>query len=170
VRAFPDGQHPTTDMNIALTLLAAAPHEPPMIDIDGTVFLQLGVFLVLLAILHTFLFRPYLQVREARARGIDGARAEARTMEERASGIVSDYEARLTKAKQRGAEERLKLRAEGQAHERQVLAAAREAAQKEVGAAREKAKKEEDAARATLSAEVPAVAKSIATRILGRQP
>ena len=52
-------------------------------------------------------------------------------MEERARKIVADYDAQAHRAPSlRGAEERARLRAEGAAHERQVLGAARDEAQK----------------------------------------
>ena len=56
-------------MNSALAfLLTAAPeaHEPQLIDIDHTVFVQLGIFLVLFLVLSKFLWKPYLRVRTER--------------------------------------------------------------------------------------------------------
>jgi F-type H+-transporting ATPase subunit b len=150
-------------------MLSAAEKTVPLIDIDGTVFVQLGIFLLLMAVLYGLVFRPYLKVREERTKGIEGARGEAKTMDQRATEIVADYDARLLKAKQRGADERLKLRAEGVAHEQRTLAAAREATQKEIDAARTKAQAEQETARKALLAEANAVGKKIAGRLLGRE-
>jgi F-type H+-transporting ATPase subunit b len=151
------------------TMLSAAEKAVPLIDIDGTVIVQLGIFLLLMAVLYGLVFRPYLKVRDERTKGIEGARGEAKTMDQRATEIVADYDARLLKAKQRGADERLKLRAEGVAHEQRTLAAAREATQKEIDAARTKAQAEQETARKALLAEANTVGKKIASRLLGRE-
>jgi F-type H+-transporting ATPase subunit b len=151
-------------------VLAAAEKAAPFIDIDGTVFLQFGIFLVMMGVLYAAVFKPYLKVRDDREKGIGGARAEAKGMEERAEAIVVDYEAKLLRAKQRGAEERTKLRAEGQAREREVVGKAREAATQEIGAARGQAEAERERARKALLADAPAVGKRIAARVLGREP
>lgn len=148
--------------------LAAAEQAAPLIDLDGTVFLQLGIFLLLFAALYVLLFRPYLRVREARELGIGGARAEAKAMEERAAAIVVDYESQVARARHRGADERNKLRAEGVAHEQGVLAAARDAANKEINAARASAIAARETSRAELLAEAGTIGGLIARRVLGR--
>lgn len=150
-------------------LLLAAEKAVPLIDIDGTVFVQLGIFLVLMGVLYVLVFRPYLKVRDDRGQAIEGARGEAKTMEEKAATSRADYDARLLKAKQRGADERLKLRAEGVAHEQKVLAAARAASQQEIDRARGVAKGAEETARRSLLADAATVGKTIASRLLGRQ-
>ncbi len=46
-----------------LLLAAAAAHDPPLLDLDSTVFLQLGIFVITALILTRVLFRPYLRVK-----------------------------------------------------------------------------------------------------------
>ncbi len=154
-------------MSVALTLLAAE-KAAPLIDIDGTVFLQFGIFLVMAGVLYSFVFRPYFKVRDAREAGIGGARKEAKAMEEKAAAISIDYEERLTKAKVKGVEERNKLREEGKAHEVEVLGKAQKAAHDEIAKTREIARAEQDKARQSLLADAPTVGKSLASKILGR--
>src|SRR5690242_16895869 len=100
------------------TLLTLAPEEgpPPLIDVDGTLLVQLALFLIMLAILSRVLFRPYMKLREARHKGIEGARQDAHAMQERAKTIIADYDNKLSQARLRGGEERTRLRAEGAAH------------------------------------------------------
>lgn len=148
------------------SLLAAA--EAPLIDLDGTVLLQFAIFVTMVIVLHTLVFRPYLKVRLEREKGIGGAREEARSMEERATAAAVEMEAKINKAKQRGEQERLHLRAEAAAYGRQVLGAAREAGQKAVTSARAQIHVEEQAARTRLMAEVEPLAREAAERILGR--
>jgi F-type H+-transporting ATPase subunit b len=153
------------------TLLSAAQEEgpPPLIDVDGTLFVQFGLFLIMLFILSRFLFRPYLKMRDARHKGIEGAREEATSMQERARQTGVDYDARLTKARQRGAEERARLRGEGAVHERQVLGAAREEAHKALEAARGRIGADADAAKQKLAAESATLSRQIVKKILGRE-
>jgi F-type H+-transporting ATPase subunit b len=150
------------------SLLAAAETEAPLIDLDGTVLLQFAIFVTMVIVLHTLVFRPYLKVRQEREKGIGGAREEARSMEARAAAAAAEMEAKINKAKQRGDQERSHLRTEAAAHGRQVLGAAREAAQKTVTSARAQAHAEEQAARTRLLAETEPLAREAVRRILGR--
>lgn len=151
------------------TLLIAEEGPPPLIDLDGTVFVQFGLFVIMLIVLSRFLFKPYLAMRDARHKGIEGAREEAASMQERARQTNADYDAKLTKARQRGAEERARLRGEGAVYERQVLGAARDESQKVLDAARGKIAADAGAARDKLTAESTALAKQIVKKILGRE-
>jgi F-type H+-transporting ATPase subunit b len=156
-------------MLIATLLEPVAEKSQPLIDIDWTVFIQFGIFLVMAGVLYSMVFKPYLRNLEERTRRIDGAKADARSMQERASAIIADYEQKLIRAKQRGAEERLKLRAEGQAYEREVLGRARAIGQKALEEARQRAESQREAARKQLAVETQVTASRIAARVLGRE-
>jgi F-type H+-transporting ATPase subunit b len=153
------------------TLLTVATEEapPPLIDVDGTLLVQFALFLIMLVILSRTLFRPYLKLRDARHKGIEGAREDAHGMDGRVRSIIADYDAKLSAAKLRGAEERQRLRTEGATHERQVLGAARDEAQKSLEGARAKISGEAAAARAKLEAESTTLARDIVKKILGRE-
>ena len=153
------------------TLLIAAPEEgpPPLIDIDGTLFLQFGLFVIMLIVLSRVLFRPYLQLRDARHKGIEGAKHEAAELRERTTQTQADYESKLVKARQRGNDERQKLRTEGAAVERQVMGAARDESQKALEAARGRITGEATSARAELQKQSTALARQIVSKILGRE-
>lgn len=157
---------------VLATLLAVAQEAeeaPPLIDVDGTLFIQFALFLLMLAILSRVLFRPYLKLRDERDKGIAGARHEAGEMEKRADQIVADYDAKLTRAKQRGADERAKVRADAAAHERQVLGAARDESARVINDARAKLQAQAASARRDLDAQAQALAKQMARKVLGRE-
>ena len=156
-------------MFVATLLIAAEEGPPPLIDVDGTLFVQFFFFVLMLIVLSRVLFKPYLAMRAARHKGIEGAREEASSMQERAQKTNADYDAKLTKARLRGAEERARLRGEGVVYERQVLGAARDEAQKVLEAARAKIAGDAGAARDKLTAESTALAKQITKKILGRE-
>src|SRR5882724_6098362 len=122
----------------------------PLIDLDLTVVVQFVLFLVLFAVANRFLFQPYLQLRERRKAGIDGARAEAERMTAQADAKLADYEKQLAVARDRANEEGRKVRAEAAAHERDVTEKARASAQTAIDAAQATVRKETEAARAQL--------------------
>ena len=153
-------------MHQALTTLAAA---HPLIDIDGTVFVQFGLFLILLVVANKLLFQPYLQLRERRKAGIEGARAEAERMAASADSKLADYEKQLAAARNRANEEGRKLRAEATTHEKDVTDKARAEAQKSIDEATAKMKQETEAARLQLLPQASTLAKQIATKLLGRE-
>ena len=87
-------------------LLTAAPeaHEPQLIDVDATVVVQLGIFLLLLVVLGRWLWRPYLRLRTERVERVEGYREEAARLE-------ADAQQRLTRADLALAEARGRLSA-----------------------------------------------------------
>jgi F-type H+-transporting ATPase subunit b len=141
----------------------------PLIDIDLTVLVQFVLFLVLFVIANKFLFQPYLQLRERRKAGIDGARAEAERMTAEADAKLADYEKSLAVARDRTNEEGRKVRAEASAHEREVTDKARASAQAAIDEAQASMRKQTEAARATLMPQADAIARSLASKLLGRE-
>lgn len=151
------------------TLLIAAQEEAPLIDVDGTLFVQWALFLIVLAICSRLLFKPFLQLRDSRRANTEGAREEAQAMQKRAHDMVDNYDAELQRARLRGAEERQRLRAEGAGHEREVVGAAREQAQKTLDAARLRINTEAAAARKQLESQSVALSQQIVRKVLGRE-
>lgn len=157
-------------MFVALALaLHAEEAAPPLIDLDGTTFVQLGLFLIMLVVLSRSLFGPYLKMRADRERGIAGARKEATSMSDKARAIVEDYEKKLEEAKRRGAEERNKLRQEGVAHEREVVGHARAEVQSAIDAARKRIIADTATGQAALASEAGPLARKIVSKVLGRE-
>jgi F-type H+-transporting ATPase subunit b len=152
-----------------LLLRAAEEAPPPLIDLDGTVLVQFAFFVIMFVVLGRFMFRPYLKMRDERDKGIEGARKEARHMEESANKIVAEYDAQLNRAKVRGAEERTRLRGEAAIRERQLLGAARDEAQKVLGEARAKIAGEAATAKKGLELQSTVLAKQMAQKIVGRE-
>lgn len=153
-------------MHQAVTTLAAA---HPLIDIDGTVFVQFGLFLILWLVANKLLFQPYLQLRERRKAGIEGARAESERMTAQADAKLADYEKQLAAARSRANDEGRKVRAEAAAHEKDVTDKARAEAQQSIDEATTKMRAETEAARAQLMPQADAIARSIASKLLGRE-
>src|SRR5256885_823219 len=81
---------------------AAAEVPPPLIDVDGTIFIEFGFFLLMLIVLHHLVFKPYLTARAEREDGIDGERKRAQEMEASATAKIAEFHGRLEMAKQSG--------------------------------------------------------------------
>jgi len=141
----------------------------PLIDIDLTVFVQFGLFLLLFYVSNKLLFQPYLKLRERRKAGIEGARAEADQMTASADAKLADYEKQLAGARNRANEEGRKVRAEASAHEKDVTEKARAEAQKAIDEATAKMRQETEAARLQLLPQANTLARQIASKLLGRE-
>ena len=141
----------------------------PLIDIDWTAVVQFLLFLALFAAANRFLFQPYLQLRERRRAGIEGAREEADRMTAEADAKLASYEKELAMARDRASEEGRKIRLEGIAQEQKVTAAARAEAQAAIDAATATMRRETDAARAQLMPQAQALARTISAKLLGRE-
>ncbi len=153
----------------AASMIAASGGEHPLIDLDFTVLIQLVLFVTTAIIATKFLFKPYLRLREDRIAGIEGAREEATNMSAQADAQLADYEGKLSSARARAEEERRKLRAEAAAHEREVLEKTRSEAVTAQQQAAERINKETEAARAQLRPRADEIARSVATKLLGRE-
>ena len=158
-------------MNSVFLFLASAPesHEPQLIDVDGTILVQFGLFLFLLAVLSRLLWKPYLRVRDERVTRVDGYREEAVRLEAEAKERLGRAEAGLAEARRVGSGERSVARAEAQAREQTLLAEATASAQRTLKDARQRLATTVEAERGKLRGEVAATAREAARKILGRE-
>ncbi len=151
------------------TVLVTVASGDAIIDIDWTAVVQLGLFLVLFVVANALLFQPYLRLRERRRQGIQGAREEATRMTAEADARLADYDSKLAAARTRAGEEQRKVRADAAAYERDTTDAARKAAMKALDEANAKVQSDTEAARQQLLPQATALAKTMASRILGRE-
>jgi F-type H+-transporting ATPase subunit b len=157
-------------MKTWFVLLVSEGHEPPpLIDIDGTLFVQFGIFIVLLIILTKLVFRPYLALLRERSENIDGAKDEAQRDNARADEDLVRYEDQVSTAKKEAASVRTGLRGEGEQQASDLLAKARGESEAKVQAARDKIETSARAAKLALRTRADQIAKSIATKLLGRE-
>jgi F-type H+-transporting ATPase subunit b len=154
-------------MDHAASSIASGGH--PLIDIDGTVFIQFALFLVMYVVANKMLFQPYLALRERRRAGIEGARGEAERMTAEADAKLADYEKQLAVARAKGNEEGRKLRTEATTHEREVTEKARATSQKAIEEASSKMKTQVEQARSQLLPEANTLAQKMASKLLGRE-
>ena len=152
-------------------MLGAAPRsaEAQLLDIDGTVFVMLGIFLLLLLILWLFLWKPYLRVRDERVARIEGAREKAAQLEADAASRLTRIEIGLAEARRAGIAETTKLRLEAQVREQQIITEAQDAARKMLIEARAKLEAALATEKANLHNHTDLLGRQIAEKALGRR-
>ncbi|MGC4067785.1 MAG: ATP synthase F0 subunit B [Polyangiaceae bacterium] len=139
------------------------------IDFDRTVFVQMGLFVVLMLVLAPLLFRPLLRLFEEREKRTEGAREDARAMQEKAAELLSRYESELGRVQEVAAQEREKLRAETLRLEAKILEEARVATTKIVDEGRHRIETEVTRMRSALEQQSNEISREIALRVLGRE-
>jgi F-type H+-transporting ATPase subunit b len=140
-----------------------------LIDLDGTLLVLAVLFFVTLFVLRALVFRPMVDVFEAREQSIDGARQEARRMEQEARAAADKFDEEMRELRASAGVERERLRQEGQRLERAILEKVRQDTQKELSEAETKVQGEGRRLRAEIDATVPKLASQIAEKLLGRE-
>src|SRR6185436_15242659 len=96
------------------------------IDLDGTFFVQLGIFFAAFFILRGLVFRPVMGLFDARSAAMEGSKAQAAQMSAQADQTREGFEAQLRSVRQKANEERDKRRAEAQQLARELTDKARQ--------------------------------------------
>jgi F-type H+-transporting ATPase subunit b len=138
------------------------------VDLDLTLFVQLGFFLVLLFVLKPTLFDPMMRLFEEREKRIDGTRHQATKEDERSAKALAKYEAILAKAREAGASERDSIRAEGMKGEAAMMSQVRAEVAATLERGRAAIAQEEKVAREQLKGEARILGREAASRALGR--
>ncbi len=138
------------------------------IDVDASVGIQMLILAIAFFILRGLVFKPVMGVFDAREAAIDGSRKQAADMDKDADAIKERFESELRRVRQQGNEEREKVRAQGQKLARELTEAARRENATTLASAKTRLDLEGSHARDKAKSEVPALAKQIAERLLGR--
>lgn len=150
-----------------LALLVA--NERPLINVDVTLLLNLGVWFALFFFLRATLWKPMLALIDAREAGTVGAREDAARLDAEARTLRGSLDESMAAARASAASAREALRAEATRAEVELLGRARE----EVNATVEEQRADIAAQRARLHGEVmalvPELAQGIAARALRRE-
>ncbi len=140
------------------------------VDISPTLMaLQFGVLSVLVVVLKPLLFDPLLAVLEEREKRVEGARAEARKMDDEAAELLLKYDGEIQKVHRVAAEERDKVRAAAQKVEAAEMSEARAEAQAIVDKGRAHLSAERQRLMGELATSEVELSRQIAGRVLGRE-
>jgi F-type H+-transporting ATPase subunit b len=140
-----------------------------IIDLDGTVFVQLAMFFIAFIVLRAVVFKPMIALLDAREEAIGGAKDQAKRLDIEVKEKQAAFEGELRRVRGVSGEERDRLRAEGQDLERKLLEKVRVETHKLVGDAKTRLDAEAQLARQHLTAQRPELAREIASKVLGRE-
>jgi F-type H+-transporting ATPase subunit b len=139
------------------------------LDFDATLLVQVVFILVLWAVLKPMLFDPLLKLFEEREKRIEGTKKRARRIDEESAEAKAKYDDLMNQARAEGTAEREKLRAESIRKESELLTKVRGEIQHTVDEARTETQREVDSTRTALKPHTQAIARELATRVLGRE-
>lgn len=137
--------------------------------LDLSFLAQLALFGVFITLMKPLLFDPLLKVFEEREKRTDGAKKEAREMDEEAGELLQKYEGALAKVRREAGAERDRLRAETARLEAKIMEEARKEAGTILEAGNVRITTEVAQLRKQIEAEKPGLAREIAARILERE-
>ncbi len=151
-------------MDLPSSLLLAA----PVVDIDGTFFVQGGIYLAMVVILGPLLFKPWLEAQARRKEAIEGALAKSTSMRAEADELSQDYASRLEAAREKAHLVRADARRDEETAQAKTLDDARREASDGLTAERERIAAETSSAREALGGRVEELAADITSKLLGR--
>ncbi len=137
-----------------------------LVDLDGTFFVQLGLFVFMFIFLYLALFRPAIRLIEARREATEGTRERAIAMRKEAEGFSDEVDRQILDIKSAAILERDRIIEQARRRDRDLMAAARVKSQKAVENARTQMKRDGEMVRKELEVEVEALATGVAARIL----
>ena len=152
-----------------MNLLSALLSEGSLIDLDVTVFIQLGLFFIAFFILKTLVFGPIIRLFEKREEMIEGARLQAKELHGQAENAETELAEAKRRARLQASAEREKMRAEGKRLEAEIMERARESSSRQLAEAEKSLEQEAATIRTEMKARVPALAKTIASKLLARE-
>lgn len=152
-----------------LAFAAASSGGAVNIDFDLSFVGQMVVFGTLILLMKPLLLDPVLALFAEREKRTEGAKAEARRMQEEAGELLRRYEHELEKVQRVAGEERDKMRAETGRLEAEQLAEARRVSAQILDEGRQRIEEEIHAVRFELGRSAERLARGIAGRVLGRE-
>ncbi len=139
-----------------------------MIDINSSLFWQLGNFLVLLIALNFILYRPIRSIMREREQGISSAFSDAKAAQNRVQNLLDQYNASFAEAKQKAAATYNAIYQKGLDAQRDMISGERAKAGEQLDKARAEIVAVSSAARADLRKEAERLSQDIASKLLGR--
>ncbi|MBN2529112.1 MAG: ATP synthase F0 subunit B [Deltaproteobacteria bacterium] len=137
-----------------------------LVDLDGTFFIQLGIFFVMFIFLHFALFKPVMRMIAARREATEGTTQRALQMKFDASELADDVDGKLVDIRSSAILERNRIIDDAREREREILSNAHAAAHREMENARVKMQSSGDAVRDQLRKDVGQLADAVMSRML----
>jgi F-type H+-transporting ATPase subunit b len=134
---------------------------------NGTFFFVLAIFLIVLAVIGTFVVPPILRVLRERDAMVAKTQADNKKSAEQFAAAQSDYEEAMKDARVQASSLRDNARAEGRKVVEEARANAEQHVATTVQSANDQLKRERDSVELDLRANVASMSATLASRILG---
>jgi F-type H+-transporting ATPase subunit b len=139
-----------------------------MVEINGTIFIQIANFIVLIFVLNIVLYKPIRSILRQRKEKMQSLETSAQSTGQQAEERNQAYTDGLKEARLKGQKEKEVLMKAAKDEEQAMVSKINAKAQQELATVKEKIAKDTDAVRSALEKEVDAFASAITQKILGR--
>jgi len=139
-----------------------------MVNIDGSLFIQIANFLILIWALNMILYKPIRNVLLQRNEKITGLEENIQTCSTEAKKKEEAFDSGLKNARAKGMKEKENLMQAAAAEEKEIISKINQKGAEELAKVREKVAKETDDVRNALLSQLDTFALEIGKKILGR--
>jgi F-type H+-transporting ATPase subunit b len=139
-----------------------------MIDINSSLFIQVGLFIFLMLVLNQIFFKPFLRFLEERQEKIQGDERKAVKLQEEAERYRLQFEEGLQKGQVQALDEKGRIQEAGTQESKRVIDTAQQEVAGEIPKIKAQIAQESKQALAELERQQGAMAKEIVEKILGR--
>lgn len=140
-----------------------------MIELNQSLIIQIVNFIIFLFILNYLIFKPVVRVLNERRERIDGTMEKAQLLEAEVQKKLEGYEERIEEAKSQAANEKERLRRQGESISKEMVEKARKELARDIPIIRKQIAGETDRARRELEKMAQEMARDVACRVLGRE-
>jgi F-type H+-transporting ATPase subunit b len=151
----------------AVVLAAASQAEGNFLIPNGTFFVVLAIFLIVLGVISTFVVPPISKVLKERENMVTKTLADNKKSAEQFDAAKEDYEKEMSKARMKASAARDDARAEGRKVLDEMRSRAEEGVSTTLQNAADQLKRDGDAVAADLLSRVDSMSTTLASRILG---
>lgn len=139
-----------------------------MISVDGSLFIQIANFLLLIWVLNKILYRPIRNILQKRKDKVDGLQSTITSCEDGVQKKESAFRDGIKEARNEGLKRKNELVQAAEEEEKKIIEKINAKAAAELQRIREQVKNDADAVRSALLQEVDKFANDIGEKILGR--
>lgn len=136
------------------------------IDLDGTFWAQLGLFLAAFVVIHFVVVRPFMDVVEEREAGIGGSQDRADEMQTEAEQLEEEYDEKMQQARREAQEVRQGLRDQGVQEQKEKVEEVREELRDKIESERQAIQEKVDDARSEMESRAEELATTMVEKIV----
>jgi len=151
------------------SFLLLVANERPLINVDVTLLLNLGLWFALFLFLRATFWGPMLALITAREAGTEGSRDDATRLDAETKKLRADLDARTKEARLVATRQREELRLEGLRQEAELTTKVRGEVADELARRRAELATQRAALEAEVQTVIPGLARDIAAKVLRRE-